>query len=330
MTWIFPSSTTAAWPPRGAGSGAAVLQRRVRRVVDANAGDRRVRRARETADDVDLPAERNGRRARSACRPEASSPAASACRRSGRRLRCSVRRGVDRVVLHDDCVRRARVRKLRGLRPGTDRGRPAEEDEQHAHLSDGGHASAPPPEVDENLCKLGTAAPSERSNAHCGPLLALLVVAGVAAGARVHVSLVGRPPALTAGTAWTAKLAVRPASFAGNVRVTATGPGRTTVRAQRQARLVPRAARPFQAGALDPERPRRRLFLTARRGHSAAPSRAAGVRQSDLGRRRTERLAPRRRERSRQGGPGRSGNRRKDRRRLGPLAAVLGRRDFLC
>ena len=64
-----------------------------------------------------------------------------------------------------------------------------------------------------------------------GALLALLVLTGVAAGARVHVSLVGRPPALTAGTAWTAKLAVRPASFAGTVRVTATGPGRTTVRA---------------------------------------------------------------------------------------------------
>src|SRR3954471_20513501 len=64
-----------------------------------------------------------------------------------------------------------------------------------------------------------------------GLLLALLVVTGVAAGARVDVSLVGRPPALTAGTVWTAKLAVRPASFAGSGRVTATGPGRTTVRA---------------------------------------------------------------------------------------------------
>jgi streptogramin lyase len=63
------------------------------------------------------------------------------------------------------------------------------------------------------------------------PLLALLLVTGAAAGARVHVSLVGRPPVLTTGTAWTAKLAVRPVSFNGSVRVTAAGPGRTTVRA---------------------------------------------------------------------------------------------------
>lgn len=81
------------------------------------------------------------------------------------------------------------------------------------------------------------------------PLLALLVVTGVAAGARVHVSLVGRPPALTTGTAWTAKLEVRPASFTGSVRVTATGPGRTTARAtgkhgSYRARLVfPKAGR---------------------------------------------------------------------------------------
>jgi sugar lactone lactonase YvrE len=62
-------------------------------------------------------------------------------------------------------------------------------------------------------------------------LLALLSITGLAAGGHVQVSLVGRPPALTAGTAWKAKLAVRPASFAGSVRVTATGPGRTTARA---------------------------------------------------------------------------------------------------
>jgi hypothetical protein len=60
------------------------------------------------------------------------------------------------------------------------------------------------------------------------PLLALLVLTGAAAGARVHVTLAGRPPVLTAGTAWTAKLTVRPASFTGSVRVKATGPGRVT------------------------------------------------------------------------------------------------------
>jgi sugar lactone lactonase YvrE len=63
------------------------------------------------------------------------------------------------------------------------------------------------------------------------PLLALLVLVGAAPAARVHVSLAGPPPLLTAGTPWTAKLKVRPASFKGAVRITATGPGETTARA---------------------------------------------------------------------------------------------------
>lgn len=63
------------------------------------------------------------------------------------------------------------------------------------------------------------------------PLLALLVLAGAVSAARVGVSLAGRPPVLTAGKPWTAKLAVRPASFRGAVRVSARGPGRTSARA---------------------------------------------------------------------------------------------------
>jgi DNA-binding beta-propeller fold protein YncE len=63
------------------------------------------------------------------------------------------------------------------------------------------------------------------------PLLALLLVAGTAAAERVRVTLVGHPPKVTVGTAWTAKLAVRPAAFSGAVRVTAKGSGRITARA---------------------------------------------------------------------------------------------------
>jgi streptogramin lyase len=73
--------------------------------------------------------------------------------------------------------------------------------------------------------------------------VALLVVAGATAATPVHVSLVGRPPALNVGSAWTAKLAVRPASFKGKVLVTGSGPGRASARATRKhgsyrARLV--------------------------------------------------------------------------------------------
>jgi len=47
----------------------------------------------------------------------------------------------------------------------------------------------------------------------------------------VHVSLAGTAPTPTVGKAWTARLTVRPASFRGAVRVTASGPGRIAVRA---------------------------------------------------------------------------------------------------
>ena len=73
--------------------------------------------------------------------------------------------------------------------------------------------------------------------------VALLIGAGATAATPVHVSLVGRPPALTAGSAWTARLAVRPVSFKGKVLVTGSGPGRASARATRKhgsyrARLV--------------------------------------------------------------------------------------------
>ncbi|PWU17922.1 MAG: hypothetical protein C5B48_15390 [Candidatus Rokuibacteriota bacterium] len=59
----------------------------------------------------------------------------------------------------------------------------------------------------------------------------------------VQVMLLGARPELTAGRAWTARLVVRPASFRGSVRLTATGPTRIVVRARRgrgsyRARLV--------------------------------------------------------------------------------------------
>src|SRR4051812_50123383 len=68
-------------------------------------------------------------------------------------------------------------------------------------------------------------------------LLALGVLAGVtfaldaSAAAPVRVSLVGRAPSLVAGRAWTARLAVRPISFGGSIRVTATGPTQINVAA---------------------------------------------------------------------------------------------------
>ena len=82
-----------------------------------------------------------------------------------------------------------------------------------------------------------------------GVLSLFALVCGTTSAAGVHVSLAGRPSALTTGTAWTARLSVRPKSFAGPVRVKATGPGRLTVRAtgrkgSYRARIVfPRAGR---------------------------------------------------------------------------------------
>jgi len=59
-----------------------------------------------------------------------------------------------------------------------------------------------------------------------------LLLSGASTAAKVHIALVGRPPALAVGKTWTAKLTVRPKSFKGVVRVTATGPARVTARAR--------------------------------------------------------------------------------------------------
>jgi sugar lactone lactonase YvrE len=72
-------------------------------------------------------------------------------------------------------------------------------------------------------------------------------VPAVAGGVRVE--LASKPGSLTAGQPWTARLSVRPSSFAGSVRVVATGPGRIAVtatgsRGSYRARLTfPRAGR---------------------------------------------------------------------------------------
>jgi streptogramin lyase len=65
--------------------------------------------------------------------------------------------------------------------------------------------------------------------------LGLLVVCGLVPGAvaaqPVHVARAGKPAPAIAGRSWTLRLAVRPASFHGTLRVTASGPERTGVRA---------------------------------------------------------------------------------------------------
>jgi sugar lactone lactonase YvrE len=83
-----------------------------------------------------------------------------------------------------------------------------------------------------------------------GALLLLGVFACTASAAGpVRVALSGQRAAPVAGRAWTVRLKVRPQSFAGTVRVSASGPGRVTVRAtgrrgSYRARLVfPKAGR---------------------------------------------------------------------------------------
>src|SRR5262245_8728537 len=61
-------------------------------------------------------------------------------------------------------------------------------------------------------------------------LLGVFACTASAAGP-VHVSLAGKSGAPTAGRAWTVRLAVRPRSYGGTVRVNALGPGRVSVRA---------------------------------------------------------------------------------------------------
>jgi DNA-binding beta-propeller fold protein YncE len=86
---------------------------------------------------------------------------------------------------------------------------------------------------------------------------ALIAVAVASAAPRVRVALARGLAQPVAARAWTARLAVRPASFAGVVRVTATGPAQLSVRAtggrgSYRARLV------FPSGG--------RWTLTARAG----------------------------------------------------------------
>ena len=64
-----------------------------------------------------------------------------------------------------------------------------------------------------------------------GGAFLLIAACNASAAGHVRVSLSARPAALVAGRAWTAPLTLRPRSFAGAVRVTATGPARLDVRA---------------------------------------------------------------------------------------------------
>src|SRR5215208_7633807 len=65
----------------------------------------------------------------------------------------------------------------------------------------------------------------------CPLVLVCACACGASAAGPVRVSLVRPVATAVAGKAWTAKLAVQPKSFAGAVRVTATGPGRVAARA---------------------------------------------------------------------------------------------------
>jgi len=79
--------------------------------------------------------------------------------------------------------------------------------------------------------------------------LGVLLAALGGSATPVNVSIVGKRPAAVVGKAWKVRLAVRPASFRGTVRITAAGPRRTRVGATAtpgsyRARLVfPRAGR---------------------------------------------------------------------------------------
>src|SRR5262245_7521758 len=69
-----------------------------------------------------------------------------------------------------------------------------------------------------------------------------VITCSASAATPVRVALTGKRAAVVAGRAWTVRLAVRPLSYAGPVRVTASGPGRVSVAAGRRgsyrARLV--------------------------------------------------------------------------------------------
>jgi hypothetical protein len=77
--------------------------------------------------------------------------------------------------------------------------------------------------------------------------LGFLVVALGGSAKPVQVSIVGKRPAAVVGKAWSVRLAVRPASFRGTVRITGSGPSRARVsatakRGPHRVRLVFRRA----------------------------------------------------------------------------------------
>jgi sugar lactone lactonase YvrE len=102
-----------------------------------------------------------------------------------------------------------------------------------------------------------------------------LVVATCSASAatRVRVALAGPRAAPAVGQPWTAKLAVRPASFRGEIRLTATGPGRVVARAS-GAKGSYRARLVFPAAG--------RWRLTARAGGAASRLGSITVRRPAL------------------------------------------------
>lgn len=106
----------------------------------------------------------------------------------------------------------------------------------------------------------------------CGALV-LATCSASAAGPGIRVALAGPRSAPTVGQPWTARLAVRPETYRGAVRVTARGPGRLTTRASRtggsyRARLV------FTAAG--------RWTLTARAGGSTSRLGSVTVRRPAL------------------------------------------------
>ena len=104
------------------------------------------------------------------------------------------------------------------------------------------------------------------------PLVLLSACACAAsAAAPVRVSLVKPVPTATAGRAWTVTLAVSPSSFAGSVRVTATGPRRLVATA-RGGRGSYRARFVFPSPG--------RWTLTARAGSSTSQLGSVAVRQA--------------------------------------------------
>jgi streptogramin lyase len=105
----------------------------------------------------------------------------------------------------------------------------------------------------------------------CGALV--LATCTALAADPVRVSLAGPRPTPTAGQPWTMRLTVRPGSFRGGVRVTASGPGRIGARASR-TRGAYRARLVFPAAG--------RWKLTARAGGSSSRLGSVTVRKPAL------------------------------------------------